>query len=174
MPGGALTRVAVAIFAFAGAIVMMSSSASAQTISATEGATFSGQVVSGCKTTQPTVTINWGDSATSTGTLSSGGSVSGAHTYSEEGIYSGSVGGCASQEPFTADLADASLSGSGTSLSETAGQSFAGTVATFSDADPGSKQGYSTFPAAKVLAPDVLEGLDRQPRRDRGQKHARV
>ena len=63
--------------------------------------------------------------------------MSGTHAYAEEGAYSGSVTGCASSESFTADVADAALSATGSSLSATAGQPSTATVATFTDADPG-------------------------------------
>jgi hypothetical protein len=132
------------LLAAAGALALIGPSvalASGQTISATEGQQFSGQVVIGCLTTQPTVTISWGDGATSTSTPGTGGAVSGVHAYAEEGNYSGSVSGCASPEPFTADVADAPVSATGSSLTAIAGQSFTATVATFSDADPGGAAG---------------------------------
>ncbi len=70
-----------------------------QRITFTEGTAFSGAVAtftdgtgSNCSNPPFTVTINWGDGTTTTGTLSgtnstSGCTVSGTHTYAEEGMY---------------------------------------------------------------------------------------
>jgi hypothetical protein len=112
-------------------------------VNATEGANFSGPVAT---FNQPVdaATISWGDGGTSTFTSNGSTTVSGSHTYAEEGSYpiTVTVTQCA-QPPCpppattTATIADAALSASGPSFSATSGASFNGQVATFSDADPG-------------------------------------
>ncbi len=89
-------------------------------------------------------TITWGDGVTSTGTVSgSGGSytVSGSHAYADEGSYPVSVsvtddGGSTAGGNGTALVADAALHATGSSAST--GQSYSGTVASFTDAFTGS------------------------------------
>ena len=86
----------------------------------------------------------WGDgtsSAASYPTPPGYGALSGTHTYAEEGTYTGSVtwtDDCASHHTvsFQMNVADAALSGSGTSLTGQAGTQIVARVATFSDADP--------------------------------------
>jgi len=98
-----------------------------------------------------TGTIVWGDGRTSTAQVTQVSTseldVSGAHTYSDEGLYTGSVSGewsCAGGSPrsfaasFAAQVTDASLSASAAALSGAAERSVSGTLATFSDANPAS------------------------------------
>jgi beta-glucanase (GH16 family) len=108
----------------------------------TEGAALSGTVATFSGATCPcTASIDWGDSSSSAGTIS-GTSVSGSHTYAEEGSKtvkvtvtdSASHSGSGSA---SASVADAALSGSGVSTTATQGTLFSGQVASFSDADPG-------------------------------------
>jgi uncharacterized repeat protein (TIGR01451 family) len=123
------------------------------TISPTEGASFSGVVgtFADSLTTTPasdfTATIDWGDGTTTAGTITSVGAgsfqVSGDHTYAEEGKYtvtaklSDDAPGTATATALsTANVADAPLTASGTSLIETPGSPFTATVAHFTDADP--------------------------------------
>ena len=64
----------------------------AQPVSATEGQSFSGSVatVSGdsdSAASDYTVSIDWGDGSTSSGTVDASGNVSGSHTYADEGSH---------------------------------------------------------------------------------------
>jgi large repetitive protein len=98
-----------------------------------------------------TATINWGDNGpTSTGTVSySGGTytVSGSHTYAEEGSYPISiavtdVGGSTTTITGSASVADAALTGSSAAaLRGMEGASASLTAATFTDANPGDHHG---------------------------------
>jgi hypothetical protein len=91
-----------------------------------------------------TATINWGDSGTSTGTVSgSGGSftVTGSHTYADEGSYTITVTitdttNSSNTQTVTdsATIADATLSATGAPAAVSP-QSFSGTVASFTDAN---------------------------------------
>jgi streptogramin lyase/PKD repeat protein len=89
-----------------------------------------------------TATIDWGDGSTTTGTIAAsapGFSVSGTHTYAEEGTYTitvtiKDVGGATATAQSTAKVADAALHATG--VSKTTPRSFSGTIATFTDADP--------------------------------------
>jgi hypothetical protein len=91
-----------------------------------------------------TATITWGDSSTSPGLVSGGGGsfvVSGSHTYAEEGSYPVSVsvvddGGSTTAANGTAQPVDAPLAAS-CATSATSPQAFNGSVASFSDANPG-------------------------------------
>jgi hypothetical protein len=90
-----------------------------------------------------TATIAWGDGQTSPGSISipNANSVSGSHTYSEEGAYTVSVtvtdstGATASGSTSTS-VADAALTVSGASVAALEGAGFSGTLASFTDADP--------------------------------------
>jgi hypothetical protein len=115
-------------------------------VSATEGAAFSGTVAMGASagTTKPfTASIHWGDGVTTPGsvTLNPDGtfSVSGLHTYAEEGSYPLSVlvqdaAGHTASGFNTATVADAPLSASG-AVTLSAGRNGA-LAAAFTDADP--------------------------------------
>ncbi len=128
--------------------------ANGETFSATEGAAFSGEVASftdadpGAVVGDFTATIQWGDASTSSGTVGYDSTrhvytVTGSHTYTE-GITLGAIiiindaGGASALAATTANVADAALSSSGVTLSQVEGGSFTGTVATFTDADPGA------------------------------------
>ena len=92
------------------------------------------------------VTINWGDGASSAGTVTAnpngGFNVTGSHSYAEEGTYGTSVtiidaGGSTASATSTATIADAALSATGTTITGTEGAP-ATTVATFTDANLGA------------------------------------
>jgi hypothetical protein len=124
--------------------------AAGKSISATEGAGFSG-VVATFTDANPnaaagdfTATITWGDGTTSAGTVSLASgifSVSAAHTYADEGSHAvtvaiNDVGGSTATAHSSATVADAALTAAGVAISATAGTSFSGVVATFTDANP--------------------------------------
>ena len=118
------------------------------TVTATEGSAFSGTVGSfsdanpGATTADFTATINWGDGSPPTAGVVSGPAggpftVSGSHTYAEEGSYTISVavtddGGSTATLTATATVADASLSGS-CATPVVSGTAYAGATATFTD-----------------------------------------
>jgi hypothetical protein len=122
-------------------------------ISSTEGQSFSGTVATfTVPSTTPTpadysVSIAWGDGTTSAGTVTGGGgsfTVSGTHTYAEEGSFTATVTitdvnttsnkGTATT---TATVGDAALHASGAKPSRN-GNAVSGTVATFTDDNPGA------------------------------------
>ena len=121
-------------------------------VTATEGASFSGQLAT-LTDTDPngaaadySITINWGDQSSSGGTAAANASggfmVSGTHTYAEEGTYAVTVfiadaGGATITSMTTAVVADAALTATGVQLSEHHNTTFTATVATMTDADPG-------------------------------------
>ncbi len=127
-------------------------SASGNAISSIEGAPFSGPVATftepdaSAPASQYSATIDWGDGGTSPGTVTGppGGpfTVSGSHTYIEEGSYPVKVtitdnvnSSNTTTATSTATVADAPLTAScATPTVSTA--SFSGTVATFTDANP--------------------------------------
>ena len=89
-------------------------------------------------------TITWGDGATSSGVVASNGvggfSVSGTHTYADEGSYPTSVsvsvtGGSPGSAIGVANIADAPISATGYSLIAKS-LKFSGQVASFTDANP--------------------------------------
>jgi Bacterial Ig-like domain (group 1) len=125
--------------------------ASGQNLSGTEGAVASGTVATftdpdtSATASEYAATIEWGDGSTSTGTVTGGGgsfSVSGSHTYVDEGSYPlkviitdvDNVGNSATTSS-TAEIGDAALSASGVSV--TSPMSFSGTVASLTDANTG-------------------------------------
>ncbi|HEY1591105.1 MAG TPA: PKD domain-containing protein [Solirubrobacteraceae bacterium] len=99
----------------------------------------------GGKVSDYTATINWGDGATTAGTIAASGkafSVSGPHTYAEEGTYKVTVtikdaGGATTSTTSTVKVADARLHGSSTR--RVLRGSFSGTIARFTDSDPRGK-----------------------------------
>ncbi|GHG56771.1 hypothetical protein GCM10012320_29420 [Sinomonas cellulolyticus] len=119
-------------------------------VNAVEGAPFSGTVatVKDADTTSTpgeyTATIDWGDSTTSSGTLSgtSGNfTVSGTHTYTEEGSYTATVtvtdadnASNTATVQSAVTISDAALSAAGLTFNSTNPVSH--TLATFTDADP--------------------------------------
>jgi hypothetical protein len=124
------------------------------TFSATEGVSFSGAVATATdadpKSTaaEYTATIQWGDASTSTGTISgpTGGpfTISGTHTYAEDGIYSVTVtitdidtGANTSTVTSRANVADSPLAAR-CATPATSLLSFSGSVATFTDGNPGA------------------------------------
>jgi hypothetical protein len=122
---------------------------SGKTIAATEAAAFSGAVATFADTDTSTpaggftATISWGDGTSSAGTITgSAGSftVSGSHTYAEEGTYTLHVtltdkapGTATATVTGTANVAEAPLSG--TITAAPAEGNFSGQVATFTDPD---------------------------------------
>jgi uncharacterized repeat protein (TIGR01451 family) len=160
-------------------------SAAPLTMSPVEGAQFSGAVATFNDTlnTPPgdfTATINWGDgSAPTVGTVSGSGgtlSVSGAHTYAEEGTFTVTAtlsddapGTATATATSTANVADAPLTASAKTLIETPGSSFTATVAHFTDADPnGTVSDYTatinwgdgTAPSAGTIVANLAGGFD--------------
>jgi hypothetical protein len=127
-------------------------SSSAGTLAMTEGtaassslATFS-DPISG----NYTAVINWGDGATSAGSVSSSAdgtqTVVGSHAYSEEGTATVTVtltdpDGNTAQTQDTAVVADATINATASAVGATEGSTFSGTLATFSDADPNGTVG---------------------------------
>jgi SdrD B-like domain len=120
-------------------------------VSATEAATFSGQVATftdpdtSATAGEYAATIEWGDGTSTVGTVSgSGGSfaVSGEHTYADEGSYEVKVAiadidnsAISATATSTATVGDATLAASGVSPTPISPQSFGGAVATFTDAN---------------------------------------
>src|SRR6185437_6043063 len=92
-----------------------------------------------------TATITWGDGATTVGTVTANGGggfdVTGTHTYLEEGpnpvqVAVQDVGGSTATAASAANVADAPLSATGTTVTSPEFTTFTGVVATFTDADP--------------------------------------
>ncbi|HVX11746.1 MAG TPA: TIGR03118 family protein [Pirellulales bacterium] len=120
-------------------------------VTATEGAKFSGEVATASDTYAApvagfTATIDWGDGTVSVGTLAGPNgqfTISGNHVYKEAGTYSPVVtiadiapGQLSATGTATAIVADAPLDAAGTIVKTTEGQTFAGMVASFDDANP--------------------------------------
>jgi uncharacterized repeat protein (TIGR01451 family) len=160
-------------------------SATPVTLSPVEGAQFSGAVATFKDTLNTpagdfTATIDWGDGSGPTiGTVSGSGgtfSVSGAHTYAEEGTFTVTAtlsddapGTATATATSIANVADAPLTASAKTLIETPGSSFTATVAHFTDADPnGTVSDYSatinwgdgTSPSAGTIVPNLAGGFD--------------
>ncbi len=130
----------------------------AATVSATEGSAFSATVATftdpdtAATASEYSASINWGDGSTSAGTVGgSGGSftVTGGHTYAEEGSHTITVTitdvdatSNLATASTAAKVADAALTGSGVGTIH--GATVNGKVATFTDADPaGTVSDYS-------------------------------
>jgi hypothetical protein len=141
----------VSLLATAAVLCSVASVASAD-ISTVEGTAFSGTVtsISAAQCPNATVTsatIGWGDGGSSAASVTHNQAqyiVSGSHTYTRYGSYSGTVainldcnGATFTQNgSFTATVADASLSASGTAVSAVAGEQFTATVAHLTDSNP--------------------------------------
>ncbi len=134
--------------------------ATAKSITATEGAPFSGLVATFTDADPNgtlgdySATITWSSGNSSTGTITYDSvnqvyDVSGGTTFAEEGTYAPSVlirdgGGATITATDTATVADAALSGSGVNQSPPEGTTLTAVVANFSDADPaGTASDYS-------------------------------
>ena len=152
-----MTRCAIALLAVlaaAPAAASASVNVTGRTLSGTEGAELNATVASG-STSQKTnaclrATIDWGDGATSTGTIPAGGSsftVRGRHTYAQAGhpdlvttvrdICSSPQTSAAAHSQVT--IADAPLTATGAPVSAYARYPATVVVATFTDANPLSK-----------------------------------
>lgn len=119
------------------------------TVSPTEGATFSGALASftdsdgNTQSSAYAVTIIWGDGSSSAGTVTASGStftVSGSHSYAEEGtspirVHVADTDGNTADANSSAIITDAALTATGTTAKLT-GKRFSGTVTSFTDADP--------------------------------------
>jgi hypothetical protein len=130
--------------------------ASATGVSATEGVSFTGTVATftdpdaSATAAEYSATIDWGDGSTSAGTVSgpTGGpfTVTGTHTYADEGSFTTSVtitdkdtASNTATVSGTATVADAALTaGPSMTINSTEGAPFAGPVGSFSDANPGA------------------------------------
>ncbi len=125
--------------------------ASGSSISATEGASFSGTVATftdpdtAATASEYSATINWGDgSPTSSGTISGGGgsfTVSGTHTYAEEGTYTTTIVVTDTDTASNTATATGSAKVADAALTAKCGDAvvtnpFAGVVQRFTDADP--------------------------------------
>jgi streptogramin lyase len=138
--------------ATASSSITVAYAASGNNINAVEGQLFNGQVASFSdpqtigQAGQYSAIIAWGDGTTSSGVITYiGGStvftVSGSHTYAEEGVYPAKVTVAGpNNETFLAYaqavVADAPLSAVATTNVATTNVPFTGVVATFSDEDP--------------------------------------
>jgi hypothetical protein len=124
--------------------------ATPKTINGTEGTSFTGPVATFTDTFVPntpadfTVTIAWGDTTSSPGTVAGGGgafTVTGPHTYAKQGVYTFTVtvmddapGSATATATGTATIADAPLSGTANSLTPVAGVALTNVhLATFTD-----------------------------------------
>jgi hypothetical protein len=135
------------------------------TVAPTEGTTFSATVATFSDTGYPsnspsdfTATIDWGDGTITVGTVSGGDgtafTVSGTHTYTDEGSFTPIVtltddapGTATATATGAANVAEADvLSGTATSISTTEGNTFSGQVATFTNT------GYPGNPASDFTA----------------------
>ncbi len=135
------------------------SAGSATNVSRTEGQPFSGQVATFTDSYTAnvagdfTATINWGDGATTTGSVSGSAgnfTVFGAHTYTEDGSFTiattlsdDGAGTATATATGTATISEATLTATANNLSTTEGTAFSGTVGTFTD--PGSLDAGSAF-----------------------------
>jgi Kelch motif len=145
-PGGPFTALTEAYTTIGGAL-----HATGTSLSAAEGAAFSGVAVAtfsdADQNTAPSTyaaTINWGDASTSAGTVTgnrgSGFTVTGGHTYAEEGSFTITVqisdlDGNSVSASSSATVTDASLRATGLHLRQV-NDGVSGVVANFTDADP--------------------------------------
>ncbi|HVA47726.1 MAG TPA: TIGR03118 family protein [Pirellulales bacterium] len=135
------------------ATVVSSLSGNSQTIAPTETTAFNGTVAkftdadTGRPLSDYSATIDWGDGASSTGTISTdvggGFDVNGSHTYNDEGAKTVTVAisdpGSTITVQSAANIADIdTLTGASTAVSATEGSPFTGAVATFTDTRAGA------------------------------------
>src|SRR5437588_4189219 len=141
---GYLIRRIVGLLGIASVVALLvaaTSLANNETSSWTEGQSQTQEIDSSTSCSGPTqAVIHWGDGTPNSTVTPSNNTVSGTHTYAEEGTYSGSIdltgGTCGATSPpdhFTATVSDALLNGSSTTITPTASQQFSGPVATFTD-----------------------------------------
>jgi uncharacterized repeat protein (TIGR01451 family) len=134
-------------------------SASASAVSATEGSTFSGTVATftdanpAGTSSDYTAIIDWSDKSpltTVTGSQMTEASgkftVPASHVYAEEGTFTmtltiSDVGGATATLKPVATVGDATLSATASAVSATEGSTFSGTVASFTDGNPGAASG---------------------------------
>ncbi len=159
---------------------------SASPVAGTEGAAFTGPVATFTvppSTSVPsafTATVNWGDGSTSSGSITqatSGGpyTVSGTHTYADEGTFATGVTVTDNQLALntataagTATIADASITVTGTTVApQTTNAAFTVPVATFTDGNPTTPLGDftasidwgdGTTSAGTIASPGTVEG----------------
>jgi hypothetical protein len=101
-------------------------------------------LVGAVATNGTTPTIDWGDGspASTSSQDPSTGRVTSAHTYAEEGAYSGTIhyfngDGSPSTQTFAIKLQDAALAGTASPVNAGVATPYSGPVATFTDGDPG-------------------------------------
>ncbi|HEV3342297.1 MAG TPA: alkaline phosphatase family protein, partial [Pirellulales bacterium] len=128
-------------------------SATGTPVTSTLGGTFTGQLATFIDTVDPndndpfdySATIDWGDGTTTQGTVAGSGgaagfSVTGSHSYANEGIHTATLTITDMNDSATATLnpvvtADYSLSATASTVSVAQGATFNGAVATFTDLD---------------------------------------
>jgi hypothetical protein len=135
---------------FAGQVVLTAATEATALPNNTPVATFSDSN-GGDTAASFTATINWGDGVTSTGTVSGGAgtfTVSGGHTYADEGndsakvILTHTADGATSTVSGSVAVAESDvLTGHPVSFTTHAHQAFSGTVATFTDTDTANVAG---------------------------------
>ena len=119
---GYLIRRIVGLLGIAGVVALLvaaTSLANNETSSWAEGQSQTQEIDSSTSCSGPTqAVIHWGDGTPNSTVTPSNNTVSGTHTYAEEGTYSGSIdltgGTCGTTSPpdhFTATVSDSSLSG---------------------------------------------------------------
>ncbi|HLM86566.1 MAG TPA: choice-of-anchor Q domain-containing protein [Solirubrobacteraceae bacterium] len=125
-----------------GAKAIATGKADIKPIEAIEGEPFSADLATACCGLLDTPTIAWGDDQTSEATVHES-TISGTHTYTEEGTYNGSVSyeyycgdSCTQEVTFQVKVVDAALTAVADPVSAAAGALFAGAVAKFTDANP--------------------------------------
>jgi hypothetical protein len=153
------TGLAVAALGRVAVLKDASITGSGDPVKTTEGQKFSGNVASfndpdgNSQPSEYSATIDWGDGSSSAGTISGSGgnyTVSGSHTYAEEGSHTVKVtitdtdnSSNALTTSASATVADAALHAVGNSPS-VSGKTASGTVASFGDNDPnGTRSDYT-------------------------------
>jgi hypothetical protein len=150
-PGTAsASKTATATVNFAGQMLLTNATEGTALPNSTPVATFSDSN-GGDTTGSFTASINWGDGVTSTGTVSGGAgtfTVSGGHTYADEGndsakvILTHTADGATSTVSGSVAVAESDvLTGHPVSFTTHAHQAFSGTVATFTDTDTANVAG---------------------------------